>query len=59
MYLAVPVVLYACERLLRVFRSGYKTVKILKVKYSTITDLIFCYLIFCFQKIVCVCLYVD
>ncbi|XP_010259644.1 PREDICTED: respiratory burst oxidase homolog protein B-like [Nelumbo nucifera] len=31
MYLAVPVTLYACERLIRTFRSGYKTVKILKV----------------------------
>ncbi|KAF9620978.1 hypothetical protein IFM89_015800 [Coptis chinensis] len=31
MYLAVPVVLYACERLIRAFRSGYKTVRILKV----------------------------
>nr|GMD45378.1 respiratory burst oxidase homolog protein B [Ipomoea batatas] len=31
MYLAVPVILYACERLIRAFRSGYKTVKILKV----------------------------
>nr|GMD48119.1 respiratory burst oxidase homolog protein B [Ipomoea batatas] len=31
MYLAVPVTLYACERLIRAFRSGYKTVKILKV----------------------------
>lgn len=31
MYLAVPVLLYACERLIRAFRSGYKTVKILKV----------------------------
>ncbi|XXG80631.1 hypothetical protein AAC387_Pa09g1451 [Persea americana] len=31
MYLAVPVIFYACERLIRVFRSGYKSVKILKV----------------------------
>ncbi|KAG6498918.1 hypothetical protein ZIOFF_038671 [Zingiber officinale] len=31
MYLAIPLALYACERLLRVFRSGYETVKILKV----------------------------
>ncbi|KAJ0080274.1 hypothetical protein Patl1_22531 [Pistacia atlantica] len=31
MYLAVPVLLYACERLIRAFRSGYKSVKILKV----------------------------
>ncbi|XP_021281733.1 respiratory burst oxidase homolog protein B isoform X2 [Herrania umbratica] len=31
MYLAVPMLLYACERLLRAFRSGYKSVKILKV----------------------------
>ncbi|KAK7284370.1 hypothetical protein RJT34_19115 [Clitoria ternatea] len=31
MYLAVPMILYACERLLRAFRSGYKSVKILKV----------------------------
>ncbi|PON81712.1 Respiratory burst oxidase [Trema orientale] len=31
MYLAVPILLYACERLIRAFRSGYKTVKILKV----------------------------
>ncbi|XP_028784413.1 respiratory burst oxidase homolog protein B [Neltuma alba] len=31
MYLAVPMLLYACERLIRAFRSGYKTVRILKV----------------------------
>ncbi|KAF7817914.1 respiratory burst oxidase-like protein B-like [Senna tora] len=31
MYVAVPMILYACERLVRAFRSGYKTVKILKV----------------------------
>ncbi|XP_007030987.2 PREDICTED: respiratory burst oxidase homolog protein B [Theobroma cacao] len=31
MYLAVPMLLYACERLIRAFRSGYKSVKILKV----------------------------
>ncbi|KAI6692437.1 hypothetical protein NL676_020147 [Syzygium grande] len=31
MYLAVPVTLYACERLLRALRSGYKTVRIFKV----------------------------
>ncbi|XP_047327884.1 respiratory burst oxidase homolog protein B [Impatiens glandulifera] len=31
MYLAVPVLLYATERLIRAFRSGYKTVRILKV----------------------------
>ncbi|XP_048324801.2 respiratory burst oxidase homolog protein B [Ziziphus jujuba] len=31
MYLAVPIVLYACERLVRAFRSGNKSVKILKV----------------------------
>ncbi|XP_057962973.1 respiratory burst oxidase homolog protein B [Malania oleifera] len=31
MYLAVPMVLYACERLIRAFRSGYKSVQILKV----------------------------
>ncbi|CAN6548551.1 unnamed protein product [Malus baccata var. baccata] len=31
MYLAVPVVLYACERLIRAFRSSIKPVKILKV----------------------------
>lgn len=31
MYLAIPMILYACERLLRVFRSGYKAVQILKV----------------------------
>ncbi|GKV18536.1 hypothetical protein SLEP1_g28900 [Rubroshorea leprosula] len=31
MYLAIPILLYACERLIRVFRSGYKAVKILKV----------------------------
>ncbi|XP_019188120.1 PREDICTED: respiratory burst oxidase homolog protein B-like [Ipomoea nil] len=31
MYIAVPMILYACERLIRAFRSGYKTVKILKV----------------------------
>ncbi|CAA6663434.1 unnamed protein product [Spirodela intermedia] len=31
MYLTIPMMLYACERLLRAFRSGYKTVKIQKV----------------------------
>ncbi|KAG7975569.1 hypothetical protein I3843_06G105900 [Carya illinoinensis] len=31
MYLAVPVFLYACERLVRAFRSSIKPVKILKV----------------------------
>ncbi|KAK9292063.1 hypothetical protein L1049_020017 [Liquidambar formosana] len=31
MYLAVPIILYACERLIRALRSGYKTVRILKV----------------------------
>uniref|UniRef100_A0A9I9E0G6 Uncharacterized protein n=1 Tax=Cucumis melo TaxID=3656 RepID=A0A9I9E0G6_CUCME len=31
MYLAVPVLLYGCERLIRAFRSGIKPVKILKV----------------------------
>ncbi|KAI4304869.1 hypothetical protein MLD38_040330 [Melastoma candidum] len=31
MYLAVPVTLYACERLIRLFRSSIKPVKILKV----------------------------
>ncbi|KAG5626098.1 hypothetical protein H5410_011316 [Solanum commersonii] len=31
MYIAVPMILYACERLLRAFRSGYKAVRILKV----------------------------
>ncbi|KAM5568425.1 respiratory burst oxidase [Rosa sericea] len=31
MYLAVPVFLYACERLIRFFRSSIKPVKILKV----------------------------
>ncbi|KAL8166372.1 hypothetical protein V2J09_007871 [Rumex salicifolius] len=31
MYLAVPMGLYACERLIRAFRAGYKTVQILKV----------------------------
>ncbi|XP_050372308.1 respiratory burst oxidase homolog protein D [Argentina anserina] len=31
MYLAVPVLLYACERLIRFFRSSIKPVKILKV----------------------------
>ncbi|XP_050224916.1 respiratory burst oxidase homolog protein D [Mercurialis annua] len=31
MYLAVPVILYACERLIRAFRSSIKSVKILKV----------------------------
>lgn len=37
MYLAVPVLLYACERLIRAFRSGYKTVRILKVYIYTLT----------------------
>nr|AWK57837.1 NADPH oxidase [Aquilaria sinensis] len=31
MYLAIPMILYACERLIRAIRSGYKSVKILKV----------------------------
>ncbi|KAI9156911.1 hypothetical protein LWI28_013992 [Acer negundo] len=31
MYLAIPVCLYACERLIRAFRSSIKPVKILKV----------------------------
>ncbi|CAH8383918.1 unnamed protein product [Eruca vesicaria subsp. sativa] len=31
MYLAVPTILYACERLVRLFRSGSKAVTILKV----------------------------
>ncbi|XP_048225571.1 respiratory burst oxidase homolog protein D isoform X2 [Ricinus communis] len=31
MYLAVPIILYACERLIRAFRSRIKSVKILKV----------------------------
>ncbi|EOA17991.1 hypothetical protein CARUB_v10006425mg [Capsella rubella] len=31
MYLAVPVALYACERLIRAFRSSIRTVKVLKV----------------------------
>nr|DAD30351.1 TPA_asm: hypothetical protein HUJ06_009202 [Nelumbo nucifera] len=31
MYLAVPVILYVCERLIRAFRSSIKPVKILKV----------------------------
>ncbi|KAI8018501.1 hypothetical protein LOK49_LG04G02383 [Camellia lanceoleosa] len=31
MYLAVPIILYACERLIRLFRSSVKPVKILKV----------------------------
>ncbi|OIT22608.1 respiratory burst oxidase -like protein b [Nicotiana attenuata] len=31
MYVAVPMILYGFERLLRAFRSGYKTVRILKV----------------------------
>lgn len=31
MYLAVPVILYASERLIRLFRSSIRAVKILKV----------------------------
>ncbi|XP_062091821.1 respiratory burst oxidase homolog protein B-like isoform X2 [Humulus lupulus] len=31
MYLAVPILLYVCERMIRAFRSSYKTVKTLKV----------------------------
>ncbi|KAL5755524.1 hypothetical protein ACOSQ2_020270 [Xanthoceras sorbifolium] len=31
MYLAVPILLYACERLIRAFRSNFKPIKILKV----------------------------
>lgn len=42
MYLAIPMIIYACERLLRAFRSGYKSVKILKVHINYETDLIFC-----------------
>lgn len=34
MYLAVPTILYACERLIRLFRSGSKAVTILKVYLS-------------------------
>jgi hypothetical protein len=36
MYLAVPIILYACERLIRAFRSGYKTVRILQVHFNFI-----------------------
>lgn len=32
MYLVIPVMLYACERLLRALRSGYRTVRIQKVR---------------------------
>ncbi|KAB2634951.1 respiratory burst oxidase-like protein B [Pyrus ussuriensis x Pyrus communis] len=32
MYLAVPILLYACERLIRAFRSRYETVKISKLR---------------------------
>ncbi|XLS71125.1 hypothetical protein HN51_027990 [Arachis hypogaea] len=31
MYLAIPMILYACERLVRFFRSGHKSVRMLKV----------------------------
>ncbi|XP_075522765.1 respiratory burst oxidase homolog protein A-like [Primulina tabacum] len=31
MYLAVPVLIYACERILRFFRSGFRSVRLLKV----------------------------
>ncbi|KAL5703571.1 hypothetical protein ACHQM5_022103 [Ranunculus cassubicifolius] len=34
MYLAIPIALYACERLTRTFRSYYKTVKITKVRIA-------------------------
>lgn len=42
MYLAVPILLYACERLIRALRSGYKTVRILKVHFND-TDTIIIY----------------
>lgn len=38
MYLAIPILLYACERLVRVFRSGYKSVKILKVSSTIVSS---------------------
>ena len=38
MYLAVPVTLYAGERLVRVFRSSIKPVKILKVSSQFILN---------------------
>lgn len=41
MYLAVPMILYACERLIRAFRSGYKTVRILKVHFREFSSLCF------------------
>ncbi|GAB2253438.1 hypothetical protein Droror1_Dr00006285 [Drosera rotundifolia] len=34
MYLCVPVLLYACERLIRAFRSGYYKVQILKCRHE-------------------------
>lgn len=37
MYLAVPVLLYAGERTLRFFRSGFYSVRLLKVGMSMIT----------------------
>ena len=39
MYLAVPVILYGCERLIRAFRSSIKPVKMLKViKFSLLSQ---------------------
>lgn len=40
MYLAVPVTLYACERLIRLFRSSIKPVKILKVIIKPLFNII-------------------
>lgn len=34
MYLAIPMTLYACERLLRAFRPAFKPVRILKVHFQ-------------------------
>ena len=34
MYLAVPILLYGSERLIRAFRSSIKPVKIVKVRYT-------------------------
>ena len=53
MYLAVPLLLYAGERILRAFRSGYYSVRVLKVSSSgtTIFHKFFFYWLFCAQQV--------
>lgn len=50
MYLAVPMILYGCERLLRAFRSRHKSVRILKVRIFPTTSFHLCFDINCFTK---------